>query len=137
MAKRTIKINIKLPTGIVASKELVEQATSAAQSAVQGAVKELAEAQKLSKDLATKGIRITAEELISRKQSGRGRRPAKSSGKGGAPRKRIVLSEAQRKELVGELKSGAKIAAAAKKYGISTATVMNIKAAAGLIKKRK
>jgi len=42
MAKRTIKINIKLPTGIVASKELVEQATSAAQSAVQGAVKELA-----------------------------------------------------------------------------------------------
>jgi hypothetical protein len=38
---------------------------------------------------------------------------------------------------VGELKSGAKIAAAAKKYGISTATVMNIKAAAGLIKKRK
>ncbi|WP_269523363.1 hypothetical protein [Coraliomargarita parva] len=133
MAKRTIKISIKLPTGISATKELEEKAQTAAEAAIASAVSELAEAHKLAKELADKGITISPEELMSRKKTSAKR---KSSGSSTEKRKRIVLSAAQRKSLIAELKAGAKIAEAADKYGISTATVMNIKTAAGLTKSR-
>ena len=134
MAKRTIKLNLKLPAGVTATKELTDKVTAAAQAVIESETSELIEAQTLAKELSSKGITITAEELLSRKK----KRGPKTTVKvaGAAPRKRIVLSNAKRKALITELKGGAKIATAAKKYGISTATVMNIKTAAGLTKKR-
>ena len=141
MAKRTIKINIKLPAGIAATKELTDKTSAAAQSVIDAAVGELAEAQKLSKELKARGVTISAEELLNHMepQKGRGRPTKKTSAKPEAEgaRKRVVLSDAQRKALIAELKAGATVAAAAESYGISTATVMNIKKAAGIVKKRK
>ena len=46
MSKRTIKITLKLPTGILASKELEQITTQAAQVALAAAIAELTEAQK-------------------------------------------------------------------------------------------
>lgn len=141
MAKRTIKINLKLPAGVAATKELTDKVTAAAQTVIDAAVGEVAEAQKLAKELKARGVTITAEELLNRMEPKKGRgRPAKKANaatKTTGARKRVVLSPAQRKALIAELKAGAKISAAAKSYGISTATVMNIKTAAGLTKKRK
>lgn len=135
MAKRTIKINLKLPTGVVATKELEAKATQAAQDAIASSVQELAEAQKLVKELASKGIQISATELLSRKT---GKRKTVTSQVGTkTTRKRVVLSDAKKAALIADLKAGAKVAASAEKYGISTATVMNLKTAAGLTKKRK
>lgn len=139
--KRTIKLNIKLPTGVPATKELTDKVISAAQAVIDLEAGEIAEARRLAKDLNAKGVKITAEELLSRMTSKKGRgRPAKTAGRSSVSkgtRKRVVLSEAQRKTLITKLKAGAKIGEVAESYGISTATVMNIKRAAGLIKKRK
>lgn len=134
MAKRTIKINIKLPAGVTANKELVTKATKAANDAVSDAVSDLVEAQKLARNLAAQGIQISAEELMQRK-SGKPGRKARARKKG--TRKRVVLSDMKRKNLLTDLKAGMKIQDAEKKYGVSSATVMNIKAKAGLTKKRK
>ncbi|MFU8848381.1 MAG: hypothetical protein ACNA77_06655 [Opitutales bacterium] len=135
MAKRTLKINIKLPTGITANKELEAKVTEAANAAVADAVKDLVETQKLADELAAKGIQISAQELLSRKSGTKGRKaPAKRSSAG--PRKRVVLSDNAREKLIGDLKAGMKIRVAAEKYGVSTATVSGIKTKAGLIKKK-
>ncbi|MFP4069690.1 MAG: hypothetical protein ACOCVJ_02260 [Verrucomicrobiota bacterium] len=143
MAKRTIKINIKLPNGVTATKELVEIATNAAKSAIDSTVSELAEAQKVAEELANKGISITAEELLRRKSKDgakRGRKKAakraSKKAKAGA-RKRVVLTDAQREAMAEDLKGDMKINEAAKKYGVSAATVMNVKTAAGLTSPRK
>lgn len=138
MSKRTIKINIKLPAGVFATKQLTDEATQAAKAVVDASLAEISEAAKLAKELAKKGIQITAEEILERKTS-----PVKSSAakparkKSASKRTRVVLDDAQKSALVEDLKNGAKVAAAAAKYGISTATVMNIKTAAGLTKSRK
>ncbi|MEM1222903.1 MAG: hypothetical protein AAGH40_09090 [Verrucomicrobiota bacterium] len=140
MAKRTIKINIKLPAGIIATPELIKTATKAAEDVVNASASDLIEAQKLAKELVKKGVQITAEEILARKSVTRkktGSKASKKSVTASSTRKRVVLEPAQRKALIAELKSGAKIAAAAKKFGISTATVMNIKTSAGLTKSRK
>lgn len=134
MAKRTIKINIKLPAGITVSKELVDKATKAANDAVSDAVGDLVEAQKLANSLAAQGIQITAEELMSRKSGMSARKPA---AKKAGTRKRVVLTDTKRKNLIADLKADMKIKDAVKKYGVSGATVMNIKTEAGLTKKRK
>lgn len=134
MAKRTIKINIKLPAGVTANKELVTKATKAANDAVSDAVSDLVEAQKLARNLAAQGIQISAEELMQRKSGKPGR---KASARKKGTRKRVVLSDMKRKNLLTDLKAGMKIQDAEKKYGVSGATVMNIKAKAGLTKKRK
>lgn len=134
MAKRTIKINIKLPAGITANKELIATATKAANDAVSGAIGDLVEAKKLAAELATKGIQISAEELISRRTA---KAASGASAQKSGPRKRVVLSEAKRKELITDLKAGATVKDAAKKYGVSIGTVMSIKTQAGLTKKRK
>ena len=136
MAKRTIKLNIKLPAGVYATRELESKALAAAKAVIQSEAGAYQEAHKLSKQLSAKGIQISAEELIKRKASGKS---SKSNNAGSAKtvRKRVVLTDEKRKSLVGEIKKGAKTPALAEKYGVSTATVMNIKAAAGLTKKRK
>jgi len=139
MAKRTIKINIKLPNGVAATKELTDAATDAAKSVIDTTVGQLAEAQKLAKDLAKKGIEMTPEEILERQKGGKrptAKKAAKKSARKGA-RKRVVLSDAQRKNLVEDLKGGMKISEAEKKYGISSATVMNVKKGAGLTKPKK
>ncbi len=136
MAKRTIKINIKLPAGVVATKELTDKATKAANDAITTAVDELAEAQALAKELADKGIRISAQELMTRKTTKK-RAGSTKGASADEPRKRVVLTDAKRNALIADLKAGIKIAAAAEKYGVSTATVMNTKTAAGLTKKRE
>lgn len=144
MPKRTIKINIKLPAGVTATKELENKATQAANQAVANAVSDLVEAQKIAKNLAAQGIQITAAELISRKT----RKPKtltktltktqpKASVASKGARKRVVLSDAQRKNAIADLKADGKINDVAKKYGVSSATIMNIKTKAGLTKKRK
>ena len=138
MAKRTIKINIKLPSGVSATKELTDTATAAAKAAIDSAVQEIAEAQKMAKELERKGVSISAEELMSRMSGKPGHAPKakKAKAKGGA-RKRVVLTDAKREALVADLKAGIKIAEAAKKYGVSTATIMNVKSGAGLTKPRE
>lgn len=139
MAKRTIKINIKLPTGITATPELEAKATAAANDAVKAAVKDVLALQKIAKDLSSKGFAITAQELLARKKNLGGKKMTVKAVKAAkvAPRKRVVLTPAQKKALVADLKAGAKTADTVKKYGVSVATVMNIKAAAKLTKKRK
>lgn len=135
MAKRTIKINLKLPTGVTATKELEAKATQAAKDAIASSVQELAEAQQLAKELSKKGIQISATELLSRKSSKPKSAPRQTGTK--TTRKRVVLSAAQKTSLISDLEAGAKVAETAEKFGISTATVMNLKTAAGLTKKRK
>lgn len=135
MAKRTIKINIKLPAGITANKELETKVTEAANAAVADALKDLIETQKLADELAAQGIHISAQELLSRKVGAKGRKAAAKSG-GTGPRKRVVLSDNAREKLISDLKAGMKIRVAAEKYGVSTATVSGIKTKAGLIKKK-
>jgi len=134
MAKRTIRINIKLPSGVTASKELEDKATKAANNAVSEAIGDLVETRELAKTLTTKGFDISAEELLQRRSGKPGR---KTGSKKAGTRKRTVLTETKRKGLIADLKAGQKIKDAAKKYGVSEATVMNIKTKAGLTKKRK
>lgn len=134
MAKRTIKISIKLPTGISASKELEEVATKAANDAVSEALGDFVETQKMAKKLAMEGFQISAEELMRRKVAKPGRKVA---AKKKAIRKRVVLSDAQRKKMAADLDAGMKIKEAMKKYGVSSATVMNVKSKAGLTNKQK
>ena len=136
MAKRTIKINIKLPNGVLSTTALEAKVTAAATAVVDAEAGAYIEAQKLAKELSAKGIRISAEELMQRKTSGK-LTGAKKKAAAKVTRKRIVLTDAKRKALVTELKNGAKTPALSAKYGVSTATVMNIKANAGLTKKRK
>ncbi len=121
---------------MTATKSLVDQATKAASDIVTAASSELIEAQKLAKEFAAKGINMTTEEILARKKKGGSKKSTKKTARKGT-RKRVVLSEAQRKKLVADLKAGMKVAEAAKKYGVSSATVMNIKTSAGLTKKRK
>ncbi len=153
MAKKYIKINIPLPAGVLATTQLTDLATQAAEAAIKSTVSALAKAQKIANDLAAKGVDISAEEIMdrtfelanaqsekkaTRKATAKGKKAstqkkASASGK----RKRIVLDDEQRQALIDEMASGGlKVAQAAAKYGISTATVMNIKTAAGLTKKR-
>ncbi len=143
MSKRTIKINIKLPAGVVATKELTEKATNAAKTVVDASIQDLAEVSALAKDLAKKGITISAEELLSRKSKSskstatKTKKASKKASPGAKKRTRVVLSDAQKQKLIADLKAGAKVSEASAKYGVSTATVMNIKTAAGLTKSRK
>jgi len=142
MAKRTIKINIKLPKGVIATRELTAKATKAANEAVAEAANVLVEAQKLVDVMAKSGVRITVEEILSRKK-GKATTSKKTARKGArktatkGKRKRVILSDAKKQALLGELKDGAKAVAMAKKYGVSNATVMNMKRDAGLTKPRK
>ncbi|MFT4902057.1 MAG: hypothetical protein ACI81V_001340 [Lentimonas sp.] len=138
MAKRTIKINLKLPTGVFATAELEAKATQAAEEAIASSVQELAEAQKLANELASKGIQITATELLSRKTPNKYSelRTSTSYATQSTTRKRVVLDHTQKAALIEDLRAGEKVAAAAHKYNVSTATVMNIKGAAGLTKIR-
>ena len=132
MQKRTIKINIKLPSGMPATDSLIKDATNAAKKVVEEASSSVME--ELAKELASRGIDISAGELLKRMSRTKTKRAGKTFK---TPRKRVVLSGTKRKALIADLKAAMTIKNAAKKYGIATATVMGIKSKAGLIKKRK
>lgn len=132
MQKRTIKINIKLPSGMPATDSLIKDATNAAKKVVEEASSSVME--ELAKELASRGIDISAGELLKRMSRAKTKRAGKTFK---TPRKRVVLSGTKRKALIADLKAAMTIKNAAKKYGIATATVMGIKSKAGLIKKRK
>ena len=134
MQKRTIKINIKLPSGMPATDSLIKDATNAAKKVVEEASSSVMEAQELAKELASRGIDISAGELLKRMSRTKTKRAGKTFK---TPRKRVVLSGTKRKALIADLKAAMTIKNAAKKYGIATATVMGIKSKAGLTKKRK
>jgi Mor family transcriptional regulator len=136
MAKRTIKINIKLPAGVTATPALEAKANAAALTAIKSATKDMAALQKIAKELSSKGIEITPEELLARKKGSSAAKKSAPSKKV-ATRKRVVLTPAQKKALIVDLKAGSKTAALVKKYGVSVATIMNVKAAAKLTKRRK
>ena len=134
---KTIKINIKLPKGVTATAALVNAATKAANEAVNAGLGDYKEALAISKELAKKGISMTADEVLQRRGKKRATKSAAAAKSGsGTGRKRVVLTDAQKKAAVAELKKGAKTAAVSKKFGVSSATVMNIKRAAGLTKAR-
>jgi hypothetical protein len=136
MAKRTIKINLKLPAGMTATNSLISEATNAAKNVVESASSNVIEAQKIAKDMAKRGVNMTAEEVLTRMGGAKPKQTAKKGAKKGA-RKRVVLTDAQRKSLVEDLKAGIKIKDAEKKYGVSQATVTNIKKAHGLTKPKR
>lgn len=140
MAKRTIKINLKLPAGITATDSLINEATNAAKGVVESASSSVLEAQKIVKDMSKRGVNMTVEEVLARMGGTKTERPARKGAKKGAKkgaRKRVVLTEAQRKSLIEDLKAGIKIKDAEKKYGVSQATVTNIKKAQGLTKPKR
>lgn len=128
MAKRTIKLNIKLPAGINASEELEIIARDAANAAIAEAVREFVEVQKLAKNLSAQGIIISAEELLSKKIKG----PKINLGRTSTGRRRrVVLSDTKRENVLADLDKGMKTAEAARKYGVSIATISNIRRRSG------
>jgi hypothetical protein len=137
MAKRTIKINIKLPVGVTATEELVKEATKAAKTVVDALSSDLAQAQKTARELAKQGFKVTAQDLLKSKTAKKAATAAKPkpAGKKSA-RTRIILTDGQKAAMAEELKKGMKLGAAAAKYGVSVATAMNVKKAAGLVRKK-
>lgn len=126
MSKKSMKLTVKAPRGLKPSDQIVVKATKAAQAVIDEA-SDLTDA---LKELQAKGVNITLSELLSRRGGGQ---PTKtSSGRS----KRTVLTAAQKKQVAADLKSGSTAAAVAEKFGVSTATVNNIKRSAGLTKPR-
>ncbi len=146
---KIVKLNILVPPGVKVANSVLVEATRAAQAIV-SAHNQFAV---ISQDLAAKGIDISPQELARRsgatnkvakavktvaatapKTSAAPKAPkAKSSGK----RRRTVLSAAQRGQVVDMLKTGVTISATANSFKCSPQTVMIIKKAAGLVKKKK
>lgn len=136
MAKRTIKINLKLPAGVVATEELERKVTKAAKAVIDALSGELALAQKTARELSKQGFKLTAEDLLKSKVGKKVNSSSKTPAKKAA-RKRVVLNDAQKAALVEDLKKGMKANAVAAKHGVSTATVNKLKTAVGLTRKKK
>ena len=126
MATKSMKITVKAPRGLKNNDPIVAKATKAAQAVID----EVADLQDALKVLKAKGVNMTLQDLLSHRG---GKAKATKTGSG----KRTVLTAAQRKQVISDLKGGATAAATASKFGVSTATVNNIKRSAGLTKSRK
>jgi len=144
MAKRTIKLNLKLPSGVTATPELEQKVTDAAKKAIDDSIGEYSEAQRIAKQFAAKGVDISPEEVMQRRKSGghsvkkkSARKGAKKGAKKKSARKRVTLSQDQKNQMVEDLKGGMTGSAAARKYGVSQTTVMNVKRGAGMTQSRK
>ncbi len=142
MPKRVIKVNVKLPKGFVATPEIEARVQAAANGAIEDLAAQLKAAEKIVADLEKKGIAISVEEILERqRQGGTSKTPAakkvtSKSKKASGRRSRTVLSDEQKQALITDLKAGLITRVVAEKYGVSTATVANIKTSAGLTKKR-
>lgn len=126
--KASVNINVRVPGGVKVPKAVLSEAAKAAQAVIDSQITFVA----LSKELAAKGISISADELA-RRSSG-GTKVSKAKVGAGGKRRRTVLSVAQRKEIISNLKGGATVGSQAKAFACSGQTVMNIKKAAGLVK---
>jgi len=126
MANKSMKITVKAPRGLKSNDPIVVKATKAAQAVID----EASDLTETVKALQAKGINMTLSDLLSLRNTS-GKKASSSSGK------RTVLTPAQKKQVEARLKSGATAAAVATEFGVSTATVNNIKRSAGLTKPRK
>lgn len=126
MAKKIMKITVKAPRGLKSNDPIVVKATKAAQEVID----EVSDLTDTVKSLQAKGINMTLSELLSRR-TGSSKKVSGGSGK------RTVLTEDQKNQVVVSLKSGSTAAVVATEFGVSTATVNNIKRSAGLTKPRK
>ena len=143
----TAQITVRVPRGVKVSRAVFADATRAAQDVIDSKVRFAA----LSQQLAENGIRLSADqlaELASGKKKAApvaapaAAAPAPAAAAAAAPKKRkgirrrTVLTDAQRKEVVADLKGGATVNATAGKFKCSPQTVMIIKGKAGLVKKK-
>ena len=115
---------------------LVNDVNQAAEKVVASASKKVVKAQKIVDDMAKKGVTMTIEEVMERMGGTTTKRAATGGAKKGA-RKRVVLTDEQRAALIEDLKAGIKIKDAENKYGVSQATVTNIKKSQGLTKPKR
>lgn len=125
MANKSIKLTVKAPRGLKSNDPIVAKATKAAQAVID----EASDLTETVKALQAKGINMTISDLLSLRNTS-GKKASVSTGK------RTVLTAAQKKQVEARLKSGSTAAAVASEFGVSTATVNNIKRSAGLTKPR-
>jgi len=140
----TAQITVRVPRGVKVSRAVLADATRAAQGVIDSKLRFTA----LSQELAANGIRLSAEQLSELASGKKKAAPAPAAPAAAAPakaaapkkrkgrRRRTVLTDAQRKEVVADLKGGATVNATAKKFKCSPQTVMIIKGKAGLVKKK-
>ena len=141
----TAQITVRVPRGVKVSRAVFADATRAAQDVIDSKVRFAA----LSQQLAENGIRLSADQLAElasgKKKAAPAPAPAAAAPAAAAAaapkkrkgiRRRTVLTDAQRKEVVADLKGGATVNATAGKFKCSPQTVMIIKGKAGLVKKK-
>ncbi|MFM7182819.1 MAG: hypothetical protein ACKO2G_15330 [Verrucomicrobiales bacterium] len=122
----TITIPVKILPGISLPAEALNRAQVAAQAVVDAATSAQALDALLQK-LERKGFSVTPAQWAALQGDG--------SARGG--RTRIVLTAAQRKQVTKRCKEGATGAQIVQEFGISLATVNNIKKSEGISKPRK
>lgn len=121
----TVTIPVTIAPGITLQPSVLARAQVAAQAVIDQATSESAMAA-LLQQLEKKGFNVTPAQWAALQGTGNGR-PLRS---------RIVLSPAQRKQVVKRVKEGATGAQLVQEFGISLATVNNIKKSEGLSKQR-
>lgn len=123
--KHTITIPVTVPPGITLDPTVITRAQIAAQAMVDQSVSESALAALLTQ-LDRKGFNVTPAQWAVL-QGGNNARPFRA---------RIVLSPEQRQEVIKRLQQGATGMRITQEFGISLATVNNLKKAEGLSKVR-
>ncbi len=121
----TVTIPVTIAHGITLEASVLTRAQIAAQAIVDLATSESSMAA-LLQQLEKKGFNVTPAQWAALQGSGNGR-PLRS---------RIVLTPAQKKQVTKRMKEGATGAQIVQEFGISLATVNNIKKTAGLSKQR-
>ena len=122
----TVTIPVKVLPGITLPAEALNRAQVAAQAVVDAATSAQS-LEALLQKLERKGFNVTPAQWAALQGDG--------TSRGG--RTRIVLSAAQRKQVIKRCKEGATGAQIVQEFGISLATVNNIKKSEGLSKPRK
>lgn len=124
--KNTITIPVTIPAGISLDADAVKRANVAAQASIDASVASSAMSALLT-SLERKGFNVTPAQWA-----------ALQGGYDGRPlRARITLTDEKRDEVVARIKQGATGSTICREFGISLATVNNIKKANGLSKARK
>lgn len=121
----TVTVPVKIQPGITLPGEVLNRAQIAAQAVVDAATSEQA-LEALLQKLERKGFNVTPAQWAALQGDG--------TNRGG--RTRIVLTPAQRKQVIKRCKEGATGAQIVQEFGISLATVNNIKRTEGLSKTR-
>jgi len=126
---KSVELTIQFPDSLEASEELLQLARTAAESAL-GEVLAL---EAVAEDLRSRGIAITAAELLARKVGTK-----RSTGKRGprGPHKPRLTAE-EKNAIVEALRSGTQASALAEQYERSLGTIMGLKRKAGLTRPRR